>query len=86
MTSSAPKPSEELLLEQALQLPKAERLRLVDRLWESIEGEEAHEPVELAPEQHAELRRRLKSIEDGTAVLLDGDQVMRELRAKLAAK
>jgi hypothetical protein len=37
---------------------------------------------ELDPELREELERRLKSIEDGTEVLLDGDEVMRELRAK----
>ena len=86
MTSSAPKPTEEQLLEQALQLPKAQRLRLVDRIWESIDGEEAQEPLDLDPELRAELLRRLKSIEDGTAVLLDGDEAMRDLRARLSAK
>lgn len=86
MTSSAPKPIEEQLLEQALQLPKAKRLHLVDRLYESLEEEEAQEPIELSSEMQAELTRRLKSIEDGTAELLDGDDVMRELRAKYSAR
>jgi putative addiction module component (TIGR02574 family) len=86
MTSSAPKPAEEQLLEQALQLPKAQRLRLVDRLWQSIEGEDAQEPLELDPELHAELLRRLKSIGDGTAVVHDGVEAMRDLRGKLDAQ
>lgn len=68
-----------------MQLPKAQRLRLVDQLWDSIEGEESQEPVDLEPELRAELLRRLKAIEDGTALLLDGDEVMHELRAKLSA-
>jgi hypothetical protein len=37
---------------------------------------------ELDPELREELVRRLKLIEDGTAALLDGDEVLRELRAK----
>ncbi len=37
MTSSAPKPIEEQLLEQALQLPKAKRLRLAEQICESIQ-------------------------------------------------
>jgi putative addiction module component (TIGR02574 family) len=86
MTSSAPKPIEEQLLEQALRLPKAQRLRLVDQIWESLDQEDSHEPIELDPQMQAELTRRLKSIEDGTAVLLDGDEVMRELRAKFSAR
>jgi len=77
---------EDQLLEQALQLPTAQRLRLVDRLWQSIEGEDAPEAIELDPELHAELLRRLKSIEDGTAVMRDGSEVMRQLRGKLGAR
>lgn len=82
MTSAAPKPTAEQLLEQALQLPKEQRLRLADQLWESVEGDEGHDPAQLDPELREELVRRLKKIGDGTAVLLDGDEVMRELRAK----
>jgi hypothetical protein len=32
-----------------------------------------------------ELQRRVRSIEDGSAVLLDGDEVLARLRTKLAA-
>jgi len=82
MTSSAaPKPTAEQLLEQALDLPKEQRLRLADQLIDSVEGDDSA-PIELDPELREELVRRLKTIEDGTAVLLDGDEVMRELRAK----
>lgn len=64
----------------ALELTEEERARLAEELFESVE--EGAEPPELSPEWKAEIARRLKSIEDGTAVLLDGDEVMRELRAK----
>lgn len=75
-------PTAEEVLETALKLPKEQRLRLADRLWDSAEAEESAESMQLDPELHEELVRRLKSIEDGTAVLLDGDQVLRDLRAK----
>ena len=68
------------LRDEALQLPENERLRLAEELFESVE--EGAKPPELSPAWKAEISRRLKSIEDGTAVLLDGDEVMRELRVK----
>jgi putative addiction module component (TIGR02574 family) len=81
MTSSAaPKPTAEQLLAQALELPKEQRLRLADQLIDSVEGNDSD--LELDPELRDELIRRVRSIEDGTAVLLDGEEVMRELRAK----
>jgi putative addiction module component (TIGR02574 family) len=81
MSSPAPKPTAEELLEQALQLPKEQRLRLADQLLDSVDGFSQTDD-ELDPELREELGRRLKTIEDGTAVLLNGDEVMRELRAK----
>lgn len=82
MSSPAPKPTAEELLAQALQLPKEQRLRLADQLLDSVGEYSETDDDELDPELREELERRLKSIEDGTAVLLDGDEVMRELRAK----
>lgn len=41
---------------------------------------------DLSPEYRAELERRLCSIDDGTAVLLDGDEVLARLRLKLAQR
>jgi len=81
MTSSAaPKSTPEQLLAQALELPKEQRLRLADRLLDSVEDDDNN--LELDPELRDELIRRMRTIEDGSAVLLDGEEVMRELRAK----
>ncbi len=64
---------------EVLQLPEKERLRLADELYDSVE----QGPVpDLSPAWKAEISRRLKSIEDGTAVLHDHDEVVRELLAK----
>jgi putative addiction module component (TIGR02574 family) len=82
MSSPAPKPTAEELLEHALQLPKEQRLRLADQLLDSVDEFSQIDDDQLDPELREELVRRLKSIEDGTAELLDGDEVMRELRAK----
>ena len=82
MSSPAPKPTAGELLEHALQLPQEQRLRLADQLLDSADEYSETDHDALDPELREELERRLKSIEDGTAMLLDGDEVMRELRAK----
>ncbi|HTK27479.1 MAG TPA: addiction module protein [Pyrinomonadaceae bacterium] len=45
------------LLEQTLQLPVPERIKLVEDIWDSIAADQ--EAIELTPEQVAELERRL---------------------------
>ena len=67
------------LLEEALRLPAAERSRLGARLLESVHDEPA-EVVETAWRE--EIQRRLEDVEEGRVELLDGDVVLRELRAK----
>ncbi len=68
------------LLGQALALPEDDRRWLVDQIDASLDPGESHLPDD--PAFRAELDRRLRTIADGTAVLLDGEQVMRELREK----
>jgi putative addiction module component (TIGR02574 family) len=70
------------LLQQALALPPDDRRWLADQLDASLGTGESQLPDD--PEYRAELDRRLQSIADGTAILLDGEQVMRELRERLA--
>lgn len=74
------------LLEQLLQLPDAERLQIADKLWDSLGDPEKQEAIDETlddPEFHAELQRRLDSIADGTAELIDGERVIREARERL---
>ena len=71
------------ILALAMQLPEEERRQLADQLQESIEPERG-DAVDLDPTLREELIARVRKIEDGTAVLRDGTEVMRELRAKLA--
>lgn len=66
------------LLEEIKQLPKEDRALLRAELDELDDGESS----DLDPAFRAELEARLRSIENGSAVLLDGDAVMAELRAK----
>ncbi len=70
------------LLEQLLLLPEDERAEVADRLWDSLGDAGADDPTE-DPEFRAELQRRLDSVADGTAELIDGDEVLREARERL---
>jgi len=68
------------LLEQLLRLSEGERRQIADRLRESFG--DAESPTE-DPEFQAELQRRLDSVANGTAELIDGEQVFREARERL---
>ena len=74
------------LLEQVLTLSEADRLMIADKLWSSLSDEAHEEAADAAlndPEFQAELGRRFASIADGTAELIDGEQVFREARDRL---
>lgn len=64
------------LLSAASQLPIADRLRLIDELTETLP--ELH-PEELSPEWKAEIERRAREIDDGTAQLEDWETVRARL-------
>ena len=59
------------------QLPVADRLRVVESLWDSID---ADVPVSLSPEQRAEIDRRVKAHEENADELLTWDEVLDRLR------
>lgn len=59
----------------ALELPEAQRAELIYRLQDSF----ADETVDRA--WRAEVRRRLARIQSGDVEWIDGDEVLRELRA-----
>jgi putative addiction module component (TIGR02574 family) len=67
------------LLERALALPDEERLELLNRLAISLDSFGVEES-DWADSLAEELNRRLRSIQDGTAVLIDSDEVMARLR------
>ncbi len=75
MTSQARK-----LLEQALALPEEDRVYLVEALQDSLEPVESQAEIDAAWKD--EIVRRVQSIEDGTAVLHDGETVLRKLMSK----
>jgi putative addiction module component (TIGR02574 family) len=69
-----PKTKDEIFAD-AMALDPKQREELAEELWQSV-------PAELTPEQIAEIKRRLKAIDSGEAELIDGEQVMRQLRAR----
>jgi hypothetical protein len=69
-------PEAEALFQRARSLPNEEQRDLAERILLHVE------PPELSPAWKSEIARRLKSIDDGTAVLHDHDDMMRELLAK----
>ncbi len=70
----------ERLAEDALTLPDDDRAALVDVLLRSLKSPAAEEIDRLWAE---EAERRVKEIEDGTVELLDGREVLREVRERL---
>ena len=58
-------------------LPIHDRLRVVESLWDSIP---VASPIEMSPEQQAELQRRILAHERSPEKLLTWDEVLDRLR------
>ncbi|WP_437995711.1 addiction module protein [Sorangium sp. So ce185] len=71
------------LTELALALPPALRELVAYRIWESLHAEESWP---LAPGHRDEIRRRAAEVEAGTVQLVDGDDALREARARIDAR
>lgn len=67
-------------LSELTALPVAQRLRVVETVWNSIPSDA---PVALSPEDRLEIERRLDAHEAHPDELLTWDQVLDELRGKL---
>lgn len=78
----------ESLLEQALQLPDAERGKLAMQLLRTLDPEDEDEVSkdEWEAAWSAEIDRRVREVDDGSAELLDGDEVLADARAWLDAQ
>jgi putative addiction module component (TIGR02574 family) len=64
-------------LSELTSLPVADRLRVVESLWDSIE---ADSPVSIPPEQRSEIDRRVQAHERNPDELLTWDEVLDQLR------
>ena len=72
MTSRAKK-----IIDEALSLPKDELIDVVAELQQRVVATDSQGDIDTA--WNAEIVRRVRAIQAGSAVLLDGDQVDREL-------
>lgn len=68
--------SREQILAGAKALDPREREELIEDLRQIVDDDE------LTPEQLAEIRRRVAEMDRGEAVMVPGEQVMRELRER----
>ena len=73
--------SYEKVKDDALQLPLEDRSCLASRLLESLDDDD-----EVSPEWLEEIRRRVKEVEDGTAKMVPHEEVMANVRARLAKR
>jgi putative addiction module component (TIGR02574 family) len=75
-------PAFEAVLDQALQLPDEERGALATQLLRSLDPDDGDEsaPQEWEAMWSAELDRRIREVRDGSVELIDGDEVLAELR------
>lgn len=78
------------VLEQALALPEEERWELLSKLITSLEDKLDEGPTISSDEEwkaawKETIERRLRSIDDGTVEMLDGDEVIAEMHALVAA-
>ena len=64
-------------LSELTSLPVADRLRVVESLWDSIN---ADAPVSVSPEQRAEIDRRVAAHERNPDALLSWNEVLDQLR------
>ena len=58
-------------------LPVADRLRVVESLWDSIPHDA---PIEISPDQRAELKRRIAAYRQSPEQLLTWEEVLDRLR------
>ena len=71
--------SYEKVKDDALHLPIEDRSRLASRLLESLDDDD-----DISPEWKDEIRRRVREMKSGTAVMVPHDEVMANVRANLS--
>jgi len=75
--------AKEILKKQLLDLEPADRAEVAEDALKSLDG-----PAygELRPAWEEEIQRRLRAVDDGTAELIPGADVSREIEAELRAR
>lgn len=69
----------EEIIKAAMSLPAGARVMLAEHLLESVDDDDQKRIDALWSE---EIERRVKEIDDGTAILIPGEEVMNRLRAR----
>jgi putative addiction module component (TIGR02574 family) len=75
--------AKDALKKELLDLDPADRAEVAEDALRSLEGTSCGE---VSPAWEAEIERRLHAVEDGTAELIPGDEVFREIEAELRAR
>jgi putative addiction module component (TIGR02574 family) len=81
--TAAPTQLERLMME-IIGLPTATRARLAEQLIKSLEHEEYPPQEEVDRRWQETIKRRVAEIDEGKAVLVPGDEVLKRLREKFA--
>jgi hypothetical protein len=77
----------ETLMAEALALPERDRAALAARLLRSLEPDDELVTVEESEAAwDEEIERRVQQIRSGSVELVDGDEVLNDARARLAAR
>lgn len=71
------------LLKAVQKMSVKERIGLVDRIWETIDGDINEGPVELAPALKRELQRRLEDVEVHPEAESPWEEVRKRVLARL---
>lgn len=70
---------------QAMKLPLRERSELIHRLVARLDGEPDGSPEEIAEAWDKEIARRVAEMEAGQTQWIPADDVIRDIRARIAA-
>ena len=68
---------------QALQLPRPERVKLMQRLIESLEGSPEDSPEVIAPAWDEEIARRVADMDAGRTQWIPADEAIARVRTRL---
>lgn len=71
----------EKLVAEALNMPRSIRAFVAERIIESLDIDT---DFELSPAWKAEIEKRCREIDEGTATLLDGDEVFKKAYSQLS--
>ena len=73
------KPDPKHIIEEAMSLPPNTRAKIAEALLETLDHDE---DFKISDEWLQEINRRCEQIDTGTAVLIEGDAAIAELRGK----